>query len=54
MAADAGLIPVDQEVIVIAGTDRGADTALLVKPATASRFFELEIKEVIAKPRNLS
>lgn len=53
MAADAGLIPVDQEVVVVAGTVRGADTALLIKPATASHFFELEVKEVIAKPRNL-
>lgn len=53
MAADAGLIPVDREVVAIAGTGRGADTALLIKPATASHFFKLEVKEVIAKPRNL-
>jgi len=26
MAADAGLIPMDKEVIAIAGTDEGADT----------------------------
>jgi len=51
MAADAGLIPVDKDVIAIAGTDRGADTALLIKPANASRFFDLMIREVIAKPR---
>lgn len=54
MAADAGLIPVDREVVAIAGTGRGADTALLIKPAIASHFFELKVKEVIAKPRNLS
>jgi len=53
MAADAGLIPVDREVITIAGSGRGADTALLIKPANASRFFELEVREVIAKPRRL-
>lgn len=53
MAADSGLVPVDQKVVVIAGTGRGADTALLIKPATASHFFEVEVKEVIAKPRNL-
>ncbi|MFQ5999606.1 MAG: pyruvate kinase alpha/beta domain-containing protein, partial [Candidatus Bathyarchaeia archaeon] len=41
MAADAGLIPVEREVIAIGGTDRGADTALVIKPATASRFFNL-------------
>lgn len=52
MAADAGLIPVDRDVIAIAGTGRGADTALVIKPANASSFFDLEIREIIAKPRN--
>jgi len=51
MAADAGLIPVDRDVVSIAGTSKGADTALVIKPANASRFFDLKIKEVIAKPR---
>lgn len=51
MAADAGLIPIDKDVIAVAGTDRGADTALVIKPANASRFFDLKIREVIAKPR---
>jgi hypothetical protein len=52
MAADAGLIPVDRDVIAIAGTGRGADTALVIKPANASAFFGLKIRETIAKPRN--
>jgi len=51
MAADAGLIPVDRDVIAIAGSSRGADTALRIKPANASRFFDLQVREVIAKPR---
>jgi hypothetical protein len=50
MAADAGLIPVDRDVIAIAGTGRGADTALRIKPANSARFFDLKIREVIAKP----
>jgi hypothetical protein len=50
MAADAGLIPADQDVVAIAGTGKGADTALRIKPANALRFFDLRIKEVIAKP----
>jgi hypothetical protein len=50
MAADAGLIPADKDTIAIAGTGRGADTALLIRPANTARFFELRIKEVIAKP----
>jgi hypothetical protein len=51
MAADAGLIPVDRDIVAIAGTGRGADTALRIRPANASRFFDLKIVEVIAKPR---
>jgi hypothetical protein len=50
MAADAGLIPTDRDVIAIGGSGRGADTALRILPTNASRFFELRIREVIAKP----
>ncbi len=50
MAADAGLIPVNKDVIAVAGTGRGADTALRIQPANTSRFFDLKIREVIAKP----
>ena len=52
MAADAGLIPVDKDVIAIAGTGGGADTALVIRPANASTFFNLKIREIIAKPRD--
>ncbi|MGQ9624025.1 MAG: pyruvate kinase alpha/beta domain-containing protein [Candidatus Bathycorpusculaceae bacterium] len=50
MAADAGLIPVDRDITAIAGTGKGADTALRIRPANAARFFDLKIREVIAKP----
>lgn len=52
MAADAGLIPMDRDIIAVAGSSQGADTALLIKPANASTFFDLKIREVIAKPRD--
>ncbi|MEM3824218.1 MAG: pyruvate kinase alpha/beta domain-containing protein [Candidatus Bathyarchaeia archaeon] len=52
MAADAGLIPVDRDVVAIAGTSRGADTALRIKPSNTARFFDLKIREVIAKPQD--
>lgn len=52
MAADAGLISVDRDVVAIAGTGKGADTALRIRPANAARFFDLKIKEIIAKPRS--
>lgn len=53
MAADAGLIRTDNAVIAIAGSGRGADTALLIKPASSSQLFDLTIQEIIAKPRRL-
>jgi len=51
MATDAGLIPMDRDIVAVAGSSHGADTALLMKPANASRFFDLRVREVIAKPR---
>ena len=50
MAADAGLIPVDRDIIAIAGTGKGADTTLRLRPANSARFFDLKIREFIAKP----
>jgi hypothetical protein len=51
MAADAGLVRSDEEIISIGGTGRGADTALVVKPDYVHRFFSLRVKEIICKPR---
>ena len=51
MAADAGLLDMDQEVITIAGTDSGADTAIVCQPAYPRTFHKLEICEILAKPR---
>jgi hypothetical protein len=50
MAADAGAIPVDRDVVAVAGTGRGADTALLLRPANTTNFLDLDIHEIIAKP----
>ena len=50
MAADAGLISVDGDVVAIAGTSKGADTALVIKPANSKRLFNMKIKEIIAMP----
>jgi hypothetical protein len=52
MTADAGLIPVDKDIVAIGGTGRGADTALRICPANTARFFDLKIREIIAKPSN--
>lgn len=52
MALDAGLIPYGEEIIAIAGSSRGADTALIMTPAYSSKILETKINEVICKPRN--
>lgn len=51
MAADAGLVRTDEEVIAIAGTGRGADTAVVLVPANAQTFFDMRIQEILCKPR---
>lgn len=51
MAADAGLVRVDEPCIAIAGTGRGADTAVVLTPANAQDFFDLRIHEILCKPR---
>jgi len=51
MAADAGALYMDQEVISIGGTGNGADTAIVCKPAYPRTFLDLRILEVLAKPR---
>jgi hypothetical protein len=53
-ATDAGAIPADKDVLVVAGSSRGADTAVIIKPANSHNLFDLVIKEIIAKPRELS
>jgi hypothetical protein len=50
MAADAGLISIQKDVIAIAGSHRGADTAVIIQPTNARDFFNLRVKEIICKP----
>ena len=51
MAADAGLVRVGEPCLAIAGTGRGADTAVVLAPAHVQQFFDLHVMEVLAKPR---
>jgi hypothetical protein len=50
MAADAGLVRTDEDLISIGGTISGADTALILQPANSSHFFDLKVREIICKP----
>ena len=51
MAADAGALS-GNDIISIGGTGRGADAALVIKPANQSDFFDIRIREIICKPRD--
>jgi len=51
MAADAGLVRTDEEVIAIGGTGHGADTAVVLAPVNSQNFFDLKVKEILCKPR---
>jgi hypothetical protein len=51
MAADAGLIPF-AEIIAVAGTGHGADTAVVIKANSSNNFFKMRVMEILAKPRN--
>ena len=50
MAAEAGHITPDQEVVAIAGSHRGADTAVVLKPAYAANMFETKIRALLCMP----
>ncbi|MBI4297399.1 MAG: hypothetical protein HY676_02575 [Chloroflexi bacterium] len=51
MAADAGLVRTDKDILVVSGTGRGADTAVVMRAANTQDFFNMKIKEIICKPR---
>jgi len=51
MAADAGLVRVGEPCIAVAGTNRGADTAIVLLPANTHAFFDLRVLEMLARPR---
>ncbi|MEW6307721.1 MAG: pyruvate kinase alpha/beta domain-containing protein [Bacillota bacterium] len=52
MALDAGLIPYGVDVVAVAGSGGGADTAIVVRPAHARDYFDTWVPEIIAKPRS--
>ncbi|MFW9910086.1 MAG: pyruvate kinase alpha/beta domain-containing protein [Candidatus Thorarchaeota archaeon] len=50
MAADAGLVPTDRDVVCIAGTGRGADTAWVIQPTYTQTFPKLRMRACLCKP----
>jgi hypothetical protein len=51
MAADAGLVRTDEDVIAIGGTRSGADAAVVMRPVNSQDFYDIKIKEILCKPR---
>jgi len=51
MAADAGAIDIQEEVIAVGGTASGADTVCVIRPAHTANFFDLQVREIVAMPR---
>lgn len=50
MATDAGKVAYGEKVIVVTGTGRGTDTAVVAIAATSNHLSDLHITEIICKP----
>ena len=50
MAGNAGLVEEGEQVVVVAGTGRGADTALVMTGATSSNLKAMHISRILCKP----
>jgi hypothetical protein len=50
MAADAGLVPTDRDIVAVGGSGGGADTAVVMKAAHMNTFFDVKIREILCKP----
>ena len=50
MAAEHGYISPDEEVVAIAGSHHGADTAVVLKPAYAADMFKTKIRQLLCMP----
>lgn len=50
MAAEAGFVTPDEDIVVLGGSGKGADTAVIMKPAYAASMFETKFKAVLCMP----
>jgi hypothetical protein len=50
MAAEHGYVTPAETVVAIAGSHRGADTAVVLKPAYAAEMFNTKIKALLCMP----
>jgi hypothetical protein len=52
IAADQGAVGMEEEVVALGGTISGADTVCVIRPAHTATFFDLQVREIVAMPRN--
>ena len=50
MAGDAGHVEQGEEAVVVAGTGKGADTAMVMTGATSMDFRKMHISRILCKP----
>jgi hypothetical protein len=50
MATDAGKVEVGEKIVIVTGTGRGADTAVVAIAASSTHLTDFHITEVICKP----
>ena len=48
LSAERMLFP----AVSVGGTEEGADTVLVIRPSHIASFFDLQVREVVAMPRN--
>lgn len=51
MAMDAGFVGADEDIIAVGGSGKGADCALVLRPAHSQYIFDTDIKEILCMPR---
>jgi Uncharacterized conserved protein len=52
IATDQGAVAPSEEVIAVGGTMSGADTVCVIRPSHTAAFFDLQVREIVAMPRN--
>ncbi len=50
MAAEHGFVTPRDDVVVLGGSGKGADTAVVLHPAYAAEMFDLRIRQILCKP----
>lgn len=51
MVCDAGIVP-PSDIVAVAGTGRGADTAVIIRANSSNKFFDIKIREILCKPKD--